>query len=117
MSKFKLTQNYKPVPVQPGPDIGQIQVQKWKNQTSNSSKFKFVHQSWTHLYTPKNMNFWDHNLGLTQQSQFYLIYSVTHMDSYRSKLVLEETESLFVYVNQAFSPSPDHRREIGFVLQ
>ena len=44
MSKFKLTQNYKPVPVQPGPDIGQIQVQKWKNQTSNSSKFKFVHQ-------------------------------------------------------------------------
>ena len=87
MSKFKLTQNYKPVPVQPGPDIGQIQVQKWKNQTSNSSKLKFVHQSWTHLYTPKNMNFWDHNLGLTQQSQFYLIYSVTHMDSYRSKLV------------------------------
>ena len=32
-------------------------------------------------------------------------------------LKLEETESLFVYVNQAFSPSPDHRREIGFVLQ
>ena len=32
-------------------------------------------------------------------------------------LKLEESESLFVYVNQAFSPSPDHRREIGFVLQ
>ena len=32
-------------------------------------------------------------------------------------LKLEETESLFVYVNQAFLPSPDHRREIGFVLQ
>ena len=57
------------------------------NSLRNSSKFKFVHQSWTHLYTPKNMNFWDHNLGLTQQSQFYLMYSVTHMDSYRSKLV------------------------------
>ena len=32
-------------------------------------------------------------------------------------LKLEESESLFVYVNQAFSPSPDHRREIGFVLR
>ena len=32
-------------------------------------------------------------------------------------LKLEETESLFVYGNQAFSPSLDHRREIGFVLQ
>ena len=28
MSKFKHTQNYKPGPVQPGPDMGQIQVQK-----------------------------------------------------------------------------------------